>query len=97
MPLKPCLDCGRPTPTTRCSSCEKPRQKRRNASRPHYKGDYSKRRAKLKELYPNGPCHLCHLWIEPEDWSADHLRPGDPDSILLPTHLSCNSSKGVGG
>ena len=44
---------------------------------------------------PSCVCWLCHEPARMGDpWTADHVTPGDPDSILLPAHRSCNSRRG---
>jgi hypothetical protein len=41
-------------------------------------------------------CWLCGDGPRPDDpWTADHVTPGDPDSILLAAHRSCNSRRGA--
>lgn len=46
------------------------------------------------------PSCVCWLCGEParvgDPWTADHVEPGNPDSILLPAHRSCNSRRGDG-
>lgn len=58
-----------------------------------YKGDY-KRRA--RELCKRAEaCWICGGGKRDHDpFTADHLIPGNPDSLLLPAHRSCNSRRG---
>lgn len=61
--------------------------------RPHYQGDY-KRRA--KEVCAKAEaCWICGDGKRDHDpWTADHVIPGDSNSLLLPAHKSCNSRRG---
>ena len=46
---------------------------------------------------PNCVCWLCGETARVDDpWTADHVEPGNPDSILMPAHRSCNSRRGDG-
>jgi hypothetical protein len=102
MPIRrPCLWCGKLGDGTRCNDCEKKRQAilaqrqslRPKPDRPHYKGNYKARAKKVRE-----EAQFC--WIcgggprEHDPWTADHVIPADPESLLLPAHRSCNSSRG---
>lgn len=99
-----CLTCGVLTTATRCPTCSKAKDRARNARRSHYGGSYQARRAALLEQAraTNAPCSLCgeaiayHLaWPHPLSFTADHVRAGDPDSPLAPTHAHCNASRGA--
>lgn len=97
---RPCLGCGTLTANTRCESCAatKAREwdaRRDPATRTHYSGDY-KRRAKAVRDGP-GACWLCGEGDRPGDpWQADHVTPGDSNSILLKAHRSCNIRRARG-
>lgn len=91
--MRPCLNCGRPTPQTRCSECEARKQTLRNARRTHYHGDYRRRARQVRTEAER--CWLCGDGPRPDDpWQADHVTPGDPNSLLLPAHRSCNARRG---
>jgi len=96
---RPCLDCGRLTSQTRCGDCRilhNRIQDSKRAPRPHYAGDYRKRAKVVRET--PGPCWLCGEYDRPGDpWQADHLVPGDPDSVLMKAHRSCNIRRARGG
>ena len=97
---KPCLDCGRVTDgSSRCPSCfEKVRAvvEKARANRPrnreHYSGDYRRRAALVRATAVE--CWICHEGARVDDpWQADHVIPGDPDSILAAAHRSCNITR----
>lgn len=94
---KPCLDCGVLTRQgNRCQKHQNIIDSKINAKkqqRIHYKGDYRQRAKAVRD-------NAVYCWICGETFTidnpptADHLEPGNPDSILLPAHRSCNSSRG---
>lgn len=89
-----CLDCRELSENgSRCVSCDARRGAARAAGRAHYRGDYRKRAA---EVRANATiCWLCGNGARIDDpWTADHVEPGNPDSVLLPAHRSCNSARG---
>jgi rubredoxin len=91
---KPCLDCGRPVPATRCPGCQQQHELRRyaNGGRKHYGGDYRRRAAQVRATAWR--CWLCGGMARPGDpWQADHVTPGDPASELRPAHRSCNIAR----
>ena len=104
MPAKVrCIDCRRQCTQTRCTSCQRARDRARNHTRPQYAGDYQQRRTGLiNEAHATGaPCWICGhplqpdaAWPHPLTTTADHVRPGDPTSPLAPAHLGCNSARG---
>jgi hypothetical protein len=58
------------------------------AARP-YGGDYRKAAAEVRES--TVACWLCgEGWRANDPWQADHVTPGDPESLLLGAHRSCN-------
>lgn len=89
---KPCLDCGTPTPRTRCATCTRNHTRNRRG-RPHYAGNYRQRAAAIRAAAHT--CWLCGGGPKQEDpWQADHIFPGDPTSPLAPAHRSCNARRG---
>jgi hypothetical protein len=95
MPIRrPCLDCRQlTTEPTRCPTCNGKRESLRNASRPHYKGDYPARSQLIRDTATH--CWICGEGPKPGDpWTADHVYgPGDP--TLAAAHRSCNIRRGV--
>ena len=94
---KPCLDCGRVTATgSRCESCQsrfalnfERGRANRIRNREHYAGDYQRRAREVRETAV--ACWLCGEGWRPDDpWQADHVEPGNPESILAAAHRSCN-------
>jgi hypothetical protein len=95
MPIRrPCIECRRlTTETTRCPTCQGKREAIRNASRPHYKGDYPERARLVRETATH--CHICGEGPrEGDPWTADHVFGPDSD-VLAAAHRSCNSSRGA--
>lgn len=103
---RPCLSCQRIHKDggdycTRCRT-ERNRQRenkpeRRLKKKTLYGGDYPRRRAAMVEqtIVYNLPCHICKQNFQRvEDITADHVDATNPNSILLPAHKSCNSSRG---
>jgi len=89
-----CAGCHRLTEnTTRCVECEARRERARYQSRTHYHGDYQ---ARARSVRANASaCWICGEGYRPDDpWQADHVMPGDPNSLLLAAHRSCNASRG---
>jgi hypothetical protein len=92
---KPCLGCGKTiTIGSRCAKCKsyfdglRPKKER-----PHYKGDYKKRAKFVRDTAV--ACWICGEGYKHNDpWTADHVVPSDPSSLLLPAHRSCNSRRG---
>lgn len=92
--MRPCLDCRELSSNgSRCARCAGKREAYRSARRAHYHGDYAKRAAEVRAAAVT--CWLCGDGVRIDDpWTADHVQPGDPDSILMPAHRSCNSARG---
>lgn len=99
MAAKRCACGAFTTKGPRCSACEARHQAERNASRPHYAGDYRARARALRAAAnadPSTTCWLCGGTARPDDpWTADHVVAGDPASELRPAHKSCNSARGA--
>lgn len=94
---KPCLDCGQiTTGGSRCDSCQsvvtlqfERARANRIRNREHYSGDYAKRAKAVRETAVM--CWICLDGARPDDpWQADHVEQGNPESLLLPAHRSCN-------
>lgn len=92
---KPCLGCGELVfNVSRCENCQSfynhlhPKK-----PRPHYQVDYRRR---AKEVRDNAvACWICGEGARSNDpWTADHVIPANPDSLLLAAHRSCNSRRG---
>ena len=95
-PPRICLTCGiATTDGTRCKACQTRANTARTAkrNRPHYGGTYQRR---AKEVRDNATtCWLCHEGTRINDpWTADHVEAGNPNSLLMPAHRSCNSRRG---
>ena len=95
-PPRVCLSCGSLTSNgSRCISCHTRHETRRTSKRirPHYNSEY-KRRAKVVRDSAI-ICWICGEGAKAADpWTADHLVPADPNTVLLPAHRSCNSRRG---
>jgi hypothetical protein len=66
---------------------------KRKPNRKHYANDYAKRAKQVRDTAQI--CWLCNQGYKPNDpWTADHIYPAEPDSLLLAAHRSCNSSRG---
>lgn len=78
----------------RCDLCEAKHQSKRNKVRTHYQGDYKQRAAWVRANATI--CHICGQGDRgaADPWTADHIYPGENDSLLLSAHRSCNSSRG---
>jgi len=92
MPMRPCIECGQLSNTTRCKTCQQQLDRERNATRAHYKGDYRKRAAQIRANAST--CWICGGGPSPTDpWQADHVNQGDPYSPLRAAHRSCNAAR----
>lgn len=92
---RPCLDCGAlgPPGATRCDPCRLARERVRNASRPHYRGDYRARARAVRAAAV--ACVYCGAaFTEDLRPQADHVIPRDPSSPLVAACGPCNSRKG---
>jgi hypothetical protein len=93
---RPCLTCGQPTASgSRCPTCEADRQRRRNARRPQYRGNWPKvsRAAIVAHV-------AAHGWVCPgygvsahasTDLTADHQH----DHSVAVLCRSCNGRRGA--
>jgi hypothetical protein len=103
MPPRPCLDCGTLTATgSRCPTHTEARNRlkyrhetpaRKEKKKLLYNKDYQKYAKAVREgAYQ---CHLCGGGVRAGDpFEADHLDAGNPNSLLLPAHRTCNRRKG---
>lgn len=101
--LRPCLDCGRPSPRSRCRECERGRQSVRNARRIQYHGTWKATRAKVLRAWRGMYGDWCPGWpglppshpgIPPHpsaDLTVDHAPDGSVSGVMC---RSCNASKG---
>jgi len=87
-----------------CMTCRPVVDAKLRARNPHHHSPSSQKAMKAVVATAQGNpltvCHLCLSKTPPPKldgkWSADHERPGDVRSRLLPAHLGCNSSRGNG-
>lgn len=94
---RPCLDCGVLTRTG--NRCEKhqaiidAKVTARKAQRTLYSGDYKARAKAVRDSAI--ACWLCgEAFTDRSQIQADHVEAGNPDSVLLPAHASCNARRG---
>ena len=107
MTRRPCLDCGRLTPSgTRCADCERPRaraaQRSKRQRRP-YSSRERDRRARAVAEWRATYGDWCPGWQREahpsSDLTADHVVPvasgGAEDGPLTVRCRSCNSARGT--
>ena len=102
---KPCLDCGIPSPQSRCASCS---EKRLIANPPRFRGTTTQRGygaewQRVRRLILDRDrwiCYLCNKKLSGSDATVDHIIPLsiNKDLGLDPSNLaaccrSCNSKK----
>ena len=98
MAPRPCLHCGRLTPTSPCRRCASEANAKRNARRTWYHGTWTadSRRARAAWVAEHG--WVCPGYQRPAhkatDLTVDHINPADPDSPIRILCRSCNSSRG---
>jgi hypothetical protein len=90
--MRPCIQCGTPTPATRCPTCYRTAQTARNQARGDRYGANHRRGRKEWAPYVEAgmvACARCTTLIEPTaPWHLDHLPTGDS----RPSHAHCNTS-----
>ena len=93
MPKYPCLTCGDPTTQPPyCSTHRTIKQRKPQSHSRLYNNQYRKAARVIRE-------NATHCWIckgQPtvsDPIQADHVTTGDPTSILLPIHRSCNTRR----
>ena len=107
---RPCLKCGGTTlpGQTYCEMHRREVAAARNLVRDSdpnrkakkkilYNSDYQKKRREIVQYVREYGfvCYLCKKNIEPtQDIDIDHVEAGNPQSQLLPTHRTCNRSRG---
>ena len=98
---RPCTDCGRLTSggnlcdvhQRALDSVIDAKKRERKIQSGQYSGSYKRRAAVVRASAV--VCHLCGEGFRLDDpWQADHVVAGDPNSVLLPAHRSCNASRG---
>ena len=97
MPPRPCLDCGRLTPTSPCPTCTQQRNAKRNARREWYGGDWARRSHAIRKAWVDEHGWICPGYRIPPhpstDLTVDHVDPRNP-TVLAVLCRSCNASKG---
>ncbi len=95
-PRRPCLDCGAPTTSARCTACRRQASRARNAQ-PHratrWGADHRTRRRTWEPLVATGTvtCARCgRLIAAGAAWDLDHLDNG----TSRPSCATCNRSAG---
>lgn len=105
MPLRPCLDCGRPGPASRCDSCRSTKNRERDAQRGTsaqrgYGTEHQGERATwapavaaglvICRRAPFGLCVADAPTIQPgEEWHLGHPDAACP-APKAPEHMVCN-------
>jgi 5-methylcytosine-specific restriction endonuclease McrA len=93
---RPCLDCGRPSPGTRCRACQARRQS--HAGSGSTARGYDRQWRKIREFVLIRDSHVCH-WCGRPASTADHvIALADNGPRLDPANLvaacrSCNSAR----
>jgi len=102
MPLLSCLDCGVPTPKSRCPKCEEIRETnnpriRATSSQRGY--NYAWQKIRVQILERDGySCQMCGKKLVGGDATVDHIFPTHLGGTSIPSNLqaacrSCNSAK----
>lgn len=88
-----CIDCGTPTPRTRCPDCARTHNTRRNTSRPQYAGGWDKHSRDTRAKWVAEHGLVCPGWQVPPhpiatiaDLALDH--------DVGPLCRRCNGRKG---
>jgi len=104
MPLRPCLDCGKLTPNSRCPDDEQVRQRAKDAKRgtAHQRGlgaaHRAERQSLISEVGPIASCPRCGRPITPQNpITGEHgvARAHGGTEITGLICRSCNSSLGA--
>ena len=101
---QPCLDCGTPSPASRCLACATGHRQQRDqvatarrksmGGRPHYGASHRKQGEGVRATAVH--CWLCGQGQRPNDpWQADHIIPAfqGGGGGLAPAHRSCNIAR----
>jgi hypothetical protein len=85
---RPCLDCGTPARATRCPSCERERNSRRNRARTGYHGDWAREARLTVAAWVSEHGYVC------PGLSVDDLPEGKGQRYATPAHpatdLTCD-------
>lgn len=95
MARRPCIQCGRPTSGSRCSTCPSPGRDpaRRRAN---YGAEHQRARRSLGATLPTPCWYGCgRILSETDDWVAAHEVDGDPHSPRQVTCRACNEQAKV--
>jgi hypothetical protein len=87
---KPCLDCGRLSPNTRCPACARAKDRKRGTTSARgYGWQHQQRKAEDEAAtLPTDPCPRCHLPLGPPPWDQGHT--SNRAEYEGPTHIRCN-------
>lgn len=91
---RPCLDCGTPTPNTRCPPCQRAHQRRRPTRTARgYGPNWQRIRSQILANQPT--CAICRT---APATTVDHITPKNRGGTDHPTNLQpachpCNSGK----
>ena len=108
-PLRPCLDCGKPSPGNRCPQHQAQReaarperptsQDRDDAERARRAAAVAAHRRTYGEWCPGWRARAAHPVYAPNDLTADHevavAAGGDPHGRLVVRCRVCNGAKGA--
>jgi 5-methylcytosine-specific restriction protein A len=99
MPRRPCLDCGVPTPGTRCPTHTRQHDQQRNATRTHYRGDWPALARAVVAQHRATHGDWCPGWAVPPhpatDLTCDHVDPRSLTSGLRVLCRACNGRRGT--
>ncbi len=88
--IKACLDCSMPTRNgSVCHPCQVVRERKRNATRPHYGGEWRRTSQAQRRAQP-----WCSVCGSTTDLTVDHIVPRSLEGGLATLCRSCNGSKG---
>ena len=94
MPIRPCLDCGTPTTTSRCTGCTRQQENNRQRPSAHARGYDTQHRAARAALALTLPAlcgYGCGTTLHPgHPWVAAHLVDGDPTAGWIASCPACN-------
>jgi len=99
MTKRPCPDCGTPTAATRCVACESTYQRKRNARRAHYRGQWTTIARLAVAAHRAEYGDWCPGWQCPPhpatDLTADHVEPRSLARGVRVLCRSCNARRGA--
>lgn len=90
MPLRPCLDCDRLSPRSRCPTCTRGRDRKRGTTTQRgYGWAHQQRKAEDEaSALPTDPCPKCGQPLGPPPWDQGHT--DNRAEYEGPTHPACN-------